>query len=129
MTRYGGALFPRDVTMAAAEAALEIPPPQSEARVPNHGGGSASLCCYSCVQQSNQCKSRSRPPGFTADENICLVPHAVAAPIVRVVGGEASDTQLSTYHRGELPMNRSSEFFRAVAALGVLLVVPAATFA
>ena len=26
-------------------------------------------------------------------------------------------------------MNRSSEFFRAVAALGVLLVVPAATFA
>lgn len=74
-------------------AALEIPAPQSEVRVPAREGGSASLfCCYSRIQQSNQCKSRSRPPGFTADENICLVPHAVAAPIVPVVGGEASDT-------------------------------------
>ena len=86
--------------MAAAESALEIPPPQSEVRVPNHGGGSASLCCYSRVQQSNQCKSRSRPPGFTADENICLVPHAVAAPIVPVVGGEASDMQIIDIPQG-----------------------------
>jgi hypothetical protein len=56
------------------------------------------------------------------------MPHAAAAPIVRVVG-EAADTELSTYDMGELPMNRSSGFLRDVVAVAALLVVPAATFA
>src|ERR1700731_4665653 len=57
------------------------------------------------------------------------MPYTVAAPIVRVVVGESADTELSTYDRGELPMNRSSGFLQGVVAAGVLLVVPAATFA
>ena len=75
-------------------AALEIPAPQREVCVPDQERGFASLCCcYSRIQQSNLCKSRSRRPGFTAAENICLVPHTVTAPIVRVVVGESAGAE------------------------------------
>jgi hypothetical protein len=48
-------------------------------------------------------------------------------PGIRQIPG--SRRKLSTCDRGELPMNRSSGFLRDVVAAGVLLVIPAATFA